>query len=104
MIYEFALLPVKADQTGAFQRAFDEVVHLLARAEGYQGHWLMQGLETPSHFHLLVQWRSLEDHTQRFEPSEDHQVFMTGLEGYLDAEPSVFHVRGSLPLRTQRAQ
>lgn len=93
MIYEIALLPVKTDQVSAFRRAFDEVTHLLARATGYEGHLLTQGVETPSHFKLIVRWQTLEDHTQGFEPSSDHQAFMMGLEDYLAAEPVVYHVR-----------
>ena len=93
MIYEIATLPVKPDRIDSFKRAFDEVAYLLSRAKGYRGHRLMQGIETPSHFNLIVRWQTLEDHTQGFEPSSDHQVFMAGLEGYLAADPVVHHVR-----------
>lgn len=93
MIYEIASLPVKSDRIDSFKRAFCGVSHLLSRAKGYQGHRLMQGVETPSHFSLIVRWQTLEDHTQGFEPSSDHQVFMMGLEEYLAAEPAVYHVR-----------
>jgi len=92
MIHEIALFPIKAGQRDAFQRAFREVTHLLARATGYHGHVLMQEVENPSHFNLIVRWQSLEDH-QGFEASDDHDVFMTGLQAYLAAEPSVHHVR-----------
>lgn len=93
MIYEIASLPVKADQINSFQRAFGDVTHLLSRAKGYGGHWLMQGLETPSHFNLIVRWQTLEDHTLGFEPSSDHELFMMGLQQYLAAEPVVYHVQ-----------
>lgn len=93
MIHEFAILPVKPDRIDAFKHAFAELMHLLSRARGYRGHQLMQGIETPSHFSLVVQWQTLADHTQVFEASEDHAVFMAGLQDYLAAEPSVHHVR-----------
>lgn len=99
MIYEIALLPVKTDQINSFKRAFGEVTHLLSRARGYEGHQLMQGVETPSHFNLIVQWQTLEDHTPGFEASEDHQVFMMGLQEYLAAEPTVYHVRTAVPTK-----
>ncbi len=95
MIYEHALLPVKSDRIDAFQRAFGQVVHLLTRAKGYQGHRLMQGVETPSHFHLIVQWQSLEDHTHGFEPSVDHQALIAAVQAYFAAEPLVYHVRAA---------
>jgi len=95
MIYEIASFPVKPGQLDAFELAFGRVAHLLSRAQGYQGHRLLQGIEEPSHFSLIVQWRSLQDHTPGFEASEDHRVFMRGLEEYLAAEPAVYHVRST---------
>lgn len=94
MIYEIALLPVHKEHVETFRRAFTEVAPLLCRAKGYLGHLLAQGIETPEHFNLIVQWHSLEDHTPGFEASDDHQRFMTGLEPYLSAEPTVYHVAG----------
>ena len=94
MIYEIAQLPVYKEHAEAFRKAFDEVVSLLVRARGYQGHLLAQGIEKPEMFHLIVRWRSLEDHTPGFEESEDHQTFMTGLEQYFSEEPQVYHIEG----------
>lgn len=95
MIYEIAQLPVHKDQMQAFRQAFAEVVPLLSRAQGYRGHLLAQGIETPELFHLIVRWRSLEDHTPGFEASEDHQTFMMGLEKYFSEEPRVYHIEGA---------
>lgn len=95
MIYEIALLPVYAEQVEAFRRAFAEVEPLLRRAKGYRGHMLAQGIETPEVFNLIVRWDSLEDHTPGFEASEDHRVFMLGLEAYFSDEPKVYHVEGA---------
>lgn len=95
MIYEIALLPVHKAQIEAFRRAFAEVLPLLSRAKGYAGHMLAQGIETPLVFNLIVRWESLEDHTPGFETSEDHQVFMMGLEAYFSAEPTVYHIEGT---------
>lgn len=97
MIYEIAVLPVKPDRIDAFARAFGEVAHLLSRARGYQGHSLMQGIEQPSDFTLIVRWQSLEDHTPHFEASADHDAFMKGLQDHLAAEPRVQHARTTVP-------
>jgi heme-degrading monooxygenase HmoA len=94
MIYEIALLPVHPGQTEAFRQAFAEVEPLLSRAKGYGGHLLAQGIETPEVFNLIVRWQSLEDHTPGFEASEDHRVFMLGLEDYFSEEPKVYHIEG----------
>ncbi|AXJ05573.1 antibiotic biosynthesis monooxygenase [Pseudomonas fluorescens] len=94
MIYEIALLPVHAERVDEFRRAFAEVAPLLRRANGYGGHMLAQGIETPERFNLIVRWESLEAHTE-FEAGEDHGVFMLGLEVYFSEEPQVYHIEGA---------
>ena len=95
MIYEIALLPIHQERIEKFRRAFAEVAPLLTRAEGYRGHMLAQGIETPEQFNLIVRWQSLEDHTPGFEESEDHRMFMMGLEEYFSEEPRVYHIEGA---------
>jgi heme-degrading monooxygenase HmoA len=95
MIYEIALLPVYKERTEQFRQAFAEVAPLLTRAKGYGGHLLAQGIETPERFNLIVRWASLEDHTPGFEESEDHRLFMLGLEEYFSEEPTVYHIEGT---------
>ncbi|MBU2065031.1 MAG: antibiotic biosynthesis monooxygenase [Gammaproteobacteria bacterium] len=94
MIYEIALLPVHKEQIDAFRQAFAEVAPLLSRAKGYGGHMLAQGIETPEQFNLIVRWQTLEDHTPGFETSEDHRLFMLGLQEYFSEEPQVYHIEG----------
>jgi heme-degrading monooxygenase HmoA len=95
MIYEIAQLPVHREKTEPFRRAFAEVAPLLSRAKGYCGHVLAQGIETPELFHLIVRWQSLEDHTPGFEASDDHRMFMMGLQAYFSEEPRVYHIEGA---------
>ncbi|MGI2033714.1 antibiotic biosynthesis monooxygenase family protein [Rhizobium panacihumi] len=95
MIYEIAELPVHREKAETFRQAFAEVEPLLSRAEGYCGHLLAQGIETPELFQLIVRWRSLDDHTRGFEPSEDHRMFMAGLQVYFSQEPRVHHIEGA---------
>lgn len=95
MIYEIAQLPVHKAKTETFRRAFAEVAPLLSRANGYRGHFLAQGIETPELFHLIVRWQSLEDHTPGFEASDDHRMFMMGLQAYFSEEPRVYHIEAA---------
>lgn len=95
MIYEIAVLPVHKEHIDAFRLAFAEVAPLLSRAQGYLGHMLAQGVETPERFNLIVRWESLEHHTPRFEASEDHRLFMLGLEAFFSQEPQVYHIEGA---------
>jgi len=94
MIYEIAVLPVDKDKTREFRQAFEDVAPLLTRAQGYRGHVLAQGIETPEVFNLIVRWRSLEDHSPGFEASKDHEAFMRGLQEYFSEEPTVYHLEG----------
>lgn len=95
MIYEIAQLPVHREKIEPFRRAFAEVAPLLSRAKGYCGHLLAQGIETPELFHLIVRWQSLKDHTPGFEASDDHRMFMMGLQAYFSEEPRVYHIEGA---------
>jgi len=95
MVYEIAVLPVHQQHVERFKQAFAEVAPLLCRARGYGGHMLAQGIETPERFNLIVRWQSLEDHTPGFEASEDHRLFMLGLEEYFSEEPTVYHMEGA---------
>jgi heme-degrading monooxygenase HmoA len=94
MIYEVAVLPVHKEKIEGFRQAFKDVVPLLARAQGYRGHVLAQGIEMPEVFNLIVRWRSLEDHTPGFEAGEDHKEFMSGIQGFFSEEPRVYHLEG----------
>lgn len=94
MIYEIAELRVRKDKSADFRQAFDKVLPLLGRAPGYRGHVLVQGIERPDVFNLIVRWRSLKDHTPVFEESDDHQMFMGGIEEYFSEEPTVQHFEG----------
>lgn len=95
MVYEIATLPVRPERADAFGPAFADVAHLLSRARGYRGHMLARGIEQPGHFTLIVRWQTLEDHSPRFEASDDHQLFMAGLQDHLAGEPTVQHVEGA---------
>jgi heme-degrading monooxygenase HmoA len=94
MLYEIALLPVHPESIERCKRAFTQVEPLLKHATGYGGHMLASGIETPQLLHLIVRWRSLDDH-QNFEASAEHQVFMAALEEYFSAEPTVYHIEGA---------
>jgi heme-degrading monooxygenase HmoA len=96
MIYEIAVLPVYEEHVELFRRAFANVAPLLTRAKGYRGHLLAQGIEDPRLFNLIVRWNTLEDHTPGFEETEDHRLFMMGLEDHLSGEARVYHIEGAV--------
>jgi len=95
MVYEIATLPVRPEHVHTFRSAFADVAHLLSRARGYRGHMLAPGIEQPTQFTLIVRWQTLEDHSPRFESSDDHGQFMAGLQDYLSGEPTVHHIEAA---------
>ena len=68
---------------------------MFSLAKLYGGLLLAQGIETPDQFNLIVRWESLDDHTPGFEASEDHRMFMMGLQEYFSEERRVYHIEGA---------
>jgi heme-degrading monooxygenase HmoA len=66
MILQVASMMVRPDMQPAFEKALAKALRLLARADGYLAHELCRSIEREQHCALLVEWRSLEDHTRGF--------------------------------------
>ena len=73
MIYELVEAEVKPGSEEAFQTAYGEATKLLLRAKGCRSVRMMRGIERPNFFRILVQWETIEDHTQGFRGSPAHQ-------------------------------
>jgi heme-degrading monooxygenase HmoA len=91
VILEHALLPVKAGQEAAFERAFAEARHIIAAMPGFGGLTLSRCLERPDTYLLLVEWNRLEDHTDGFRQSPEYQRWRTLLHPFYDPFPTVEH-------------
>jgi heme-degrading monooxygenase HmoA len=91
VILEVAVLDVRPGQREAFEAAFAEAEPLIARAHGHLGHELRRCVEDDHRFLLLVQWETLEDHTEGFRGSEDYQRWRALLHHFYDPFPVVQH-------------
>jgi heme-degrading monooxygenase HmoA len=91
VIIEHALLPVKAGQEAAFERAFAEAKDIIAAMPGFGGLTLSRCLERPGTYLLLVQWARLEDHTEGFRGSPEYQRWRALLHSFYDPFPAVEH-------------
>lgn len=91
MILETARLDVKPGQEPAFEQAFARAQRIIAGAPGYLDHQLRRCVETPSRYLLLVQWRTLEDHTVGFRGSDAYQEWKALLHHFYDPFPEVEH-------------
>ena len=91
MIIEHALLPVKAGQEAAFERAFAEAKDIIGAMPGFGGLTLSRCLERPDTYLLLVEWDRLEDHTVGFRGSPDYDRWRALLHSFYDPFPTVEH-------------
>ena len=88
---EVAILNVKSDQTQDFETAFLQAQTILSSMKGYVSHQLQKCLEKPNRYILLVNWDTLEDHTQGFRGSEAYQEWRRLLHHFYDPFPDVEH-------------
>lgn len=63
MVIERVELSIKPGQEEAFEAAMRRGLTLLSEAAGCTAASLSRGVERPSHFLLLLHWRSIDDHT-----------------------------------------
>ncbi|MCR1780949.1 antibiotic biosynthesis monooxygenase [Nocardioides carbamazepini] len=91
MILEHAVLPVVPGREEEFEAAFSEARSIIASMPGFRGLALRRSLETPSHYLLLVEWDTLEDHTVGFRGSPDYQRWRALLHRFYEPFPEVEH-------------
>lgn len=91
MILESAYLSVKTGETEAFETAFKQASSIIASMKGYIHHELQHCLEDKNLYLLLVQWETLEDHTEGFRGSDDYQEWKALLHHFYEPFPTVYH-------------
>lgn len=91
MILEVAILDIKPGQSAAFEAAFGQAQHILADMDGYLSHQLQRCVENPDRYLLLVNWETLEHHTQGFRQSAGYQAWRRLLHHFYDPFPTVEH-------------
>ena len=83
--------PTSPGSETAFEAAFSEAAPIIASMRGCLSHELQRCIETPSRYILLVEWRSLEDHTVGFRGSAEYQHWKRLLHHFYDPFPTVKH-------------
>lgn len=91
MILEHAVLDVRPGQTDAFEEAFSRARTLISASPGFRRLTLSRGLERPGTYLLLVEWETLEDHTEGFRGSPRYQEWKRLLHHFYDPFPTVEH-------------
>jgi heme-degrading monooxygenase HmoA len=70
MILEVAEIQIAPDQHAAFDEAIIRGVStIIAKAQGYLGHRIVRGIESPERVLLQIEWATLENHTKDFRES-----------------------------------
>jgi heme-degrading monooxygenase HmoA len=98
MILETAVLNVRPGQEAEFEAAMQKARPLIVASPGCIGMEVRPCLEKSSRYLLLVQWRTLEDHTLGFRQSEPYQEWRNLLHRFYDPMPIVEHYAPPLNL------
>ncbi|MBH0120250.1 antibiotic biosynthesis monooxygenase [Rhodococcus sp. HM1] len=91
MILEHAPLQVKPGMSTEFEAAFAQARQIIARMPGFRRLSLSRCIERPDAYLLLVEWDTLEDHTEGFRGSADYQQWRRLLHHFYDPFPTVEH-------------
>jgi heme-degrading monooxygenase HmoA len=91
MVLEVAILDVKPDRTIEFENAFREAQAIISAIPGYLDHQLQHCIEDSNRSVLLVNWRTLKDHTVGFRGSPDYQRCKALLHDFYDPFAQVQH-------------
>jgi heme-degrading monooxygenase HmoA len=91
MILEVATLDVKPGLEVEFETAFAVAQKIISSMKGYLSHELRHSVENSCRYLLLVQWASLEDHTEGFRNSAEYQQWRALLHHFYDPMPTVEH-------------
>ncbi|ELH0897004.1 antibiotic biosynthesis monooxygenase [Vibrio fluvialis] len=91
MILEVAILDVKPEQEAQFEQSFAKAQQIIVSMAGYVSHQLQRCLENPSRYILLVNWQTLEAHTEGFRQSAEYQQWRALLHHFYDPFPTVEH-------------
>ncbi len=92
MVLEVARITVRQDAEGAFEAAVAEAAPLFRRARGCRSMALRRSVEARQCYVLIVDWATLEDHTEGFRNSADFEAWRTLVAPHFAAPPEVEHL------------
>ena len=92
MITEMAQIEVLDGCEAQFEQAVAEAVPIFLGADGCEGIDLQRSTEQPSRYRLLVQWMTVEHHTEIFRNSPGYERWRALAGPYFAAPPQVEHL------------
>lgn len=91
MIVEHAIFRIKEGQERDFESAFPNAIPHIAGSDGFLGLELRRSVENPDTYHLLVRWRTVDDHTVGFRESEAFKKWRAVIGDFFAQAPEVEH-------------
>lgn len=91
MILEVAILNIKPGLQTQFEATFAKAQTIINSMPGYVSHQLQHCVEKPNRYILLVNWQTLEDHTEGFRASAQYDQWRALLHHFYDPFPEVEH-------------
>ncbi|MCO5160512.1 MAG: antibiotic biosynthesis monooxygenase [Mesorhizobium sp.] len=91
MIIEVATIRVKDGLEAEFEAAVGKAVDVFRRADGCLGLVLTRCVEDPSHYDVVIRWKTLEDHTVGFRGSPLFAEWRALVGPFFAEPPSVKH-------------
>ncbi len=91
MVLERALITVRPGQEADFEQGFATARAQVAGSRGFRSGTLSRGVESPSTYLLLIEWETLEDHTEGFRGSPAFQEWRRLLGPFFVDPPAVEH-------------
>ncbi len=93
---EVAILNVVPGDEAVFEKAIKAAKPLIAATRGFVSIHVHRCIETPNRYLMLVNWRSLDDHTVGFRGSSRYKQWRELLHHFYDPFPLVEHYGGSV--------
>jgi len=91
MILEHAPLQVRPGHTAEFEAAFGRAKQIISGMPGFRRLRLSRCIERPDAYLLLVEWDTLEAHTDGFRGSPEYREWRRLLHRFYDPFPTVEH-------------
>jgi heme-degrading monooxygenase HmoA len=92
MILEIADIRIHAGRNAEFDAAIQRGIEtVVSRAKGYRSHRVVQGIESPDRYMLMIWWDTLEDHTIAFRGSALFADWRAIVGPFFAVPPSVEH-------------
>jgi heme-degrading monooxygenase HmoA len=91
MVLEHAILPVRPGLEAEFEKAFALATPLISGMPGFAGLSVSRSVESPNLYLLLVEWDSIEAHTEGFRGSPEYEQWRALLHRFYEPFPVVEH-------------